>query len=73
MRIFIYLLLKMWQNRWFTLSTLLGLTVAAAFAMSIPMYADGTLKRLVIKSLQEETKGLPAASLYMKYQSSGIT
>ncbi len=72
MRIVIYLLLKMWQNRWFTLSTLLGLTVAAAFAMSIPMYADGTLKRLVIKSLQEETKGLPAASLYMKYQSTGI-
>ncbi|MBP1996098.1 FtsX-like permease family protein [Paenibacillus eucommiae] len=39
--------------------------------MSIPMYADGTLKRLVVKSLQEETKGLPAASLYMKYQSAG--
>ncbi|MCD9026210.1 ABC transporter permease [Cohnella silvisoli] len=71
MRIIVYLLLKMWQNRWFTLSTLLGLTVAAAFAMSIPMYADGTLKRLVAKSLQEETKGLPAASLYMKYQSAG--
>lgn len=61
----------MWQNRWFTLGTLLGLTVAAAFAMSIPMYADGTLKRVVAKSLQEETKGLPAASLYLKYQSSG--
>ncbi|TFE26660.1 ABC transporter permease [Cohnella luojiensis] len=71
MRIIVYLLMKMWQNRWFTLSTLLGLTVAAAFAMSIPMYADGTLKRLVAKSLQEETKGLPAASLYMKFQSGG--
>lgn len=71
MQIVLFLLLKMWQNRWFTLSTLLGLTVAAAFAMSIPMYADGTLKRLVVKSLQEETKGLPAASLYMKYQSAG--
>ncbi len=73
MRIIGYLLLKMWQNRWFTFSTLLGLTVAAAFAMSIPMYADGTLKRLVAKSLQEETKGLPAASLYIKYQSGGST
>ncbi|UVI28687.1 ABC transporter permease [Paenibacillus spongiae] len=72
MRIIVYLLLKMWQNRWFTLTTLLGLTVAAAFAMSIPMYADGTLKRLVAKSLQEETKGLPAASLYIKYQSGGM-
>ncbi|MCQ6559654.1 ABC transporter permease [Paenibacillus mendelii] len=61
----------MWQNRWFTLTTMLGLTVAAAFAMSIPMYADGTLKRLVAKSLQEETKGLPAASLYIKFQSGG--
>ncbi|REE78735.1 putative ABC transport system permease protein [Paenibacillus taihuensis] len=71
MRILLFLLLKMWQNRWFTLGTLLGLTVAAAFAMSIPMYADGTLKRVVAKSLQEETQGLPAASLYMKYQSSG--
>ncbi|RKP56962.1 ABC transporter permease [Cohnella endophytica] len=71
MRIFVYLLLKMWQNRWFTLSTLLGLTVTAAFAMSIPMYADGTLKRLVSESLQEKTKGLPAASLFMKFQSGG--
>jgi putative ABC transport system permease protein len=71
MQIVVYLLLKMWQNRWFNLGTLLGLTVAAAFAMSIPMYADGTLKRLVVKSLQEETKGLPAASLYMKFQSTG--
>lgn len=71
MRILLFLFLKMWQNRWFTLGTLLGLTVAAAFAMSIPMYADGTLKRVVAKSLQEETQGLPAASLYMQYQSSG--
>ncbi|MCM3631274.1 ABC transporter permease [Paenibacillus glycanilyticus] len=71
MRILQFLFLKMWQNRWFTLSTLLGLTVAASFAMSIPMYADGTLKRVVAKSLQEETEGLPAASLYMKYQSDG--
>lgn len=68
-----FLLLKIGQNRWFTLGTLLGLTVATAFAMSIPMYADGTLKRVVAKSLQEETKGLPAASLYMKYQLSGAS
>ncbi|MFC5403721.1 ABC transporter permease [Cohnella soli] len=71
MRVVVYLFLKMWQNRWFTLSTLAGLTVAAAFSMSIPMYADGTLKRLVAESLREETKGLPAASLYMKYQAAG--
>ncbi|GGD58713.1 ABC transporter permease [Paenibacillus nasutitermitis] len=71
MRIMIYLVLKSWQNRWYTIGTLLGLTVAVAFAMSIPMYADGTLKRLVAQSLAEETKGLPPASLYMKYQSAG--
>lgn len=72
MRILVLLVLKMWQNRWFTLSTLIGLTVAAAFAMSIPMYADGTLKRVVANTLQEKTQGLPAASLYMKYQTSGM-
>ncbi|PWV98682.1 putative ABC transport system permease protein [Paenibacillus cellulosilyticus] len=71
MRILLFLLLKMRQNRWFTLTTLLGLTVAVAFAMSIPMYADGTLKRVVAKSLEEQTQGLPAASLYLKYQSDG--
>jgi len=68
----VLLVMKMWQNRWFTLSTLVGLTVAAAFAMSIPMYADGTLKRVVASTLQERTQGLPAASLYMKYQTSGM-
>lgn len=72
MRLFVLLVLKMWQNRWFTLSTLIGLTVAAAFAMSIPMYADGTLKRVVANALQERTQGLPAASLYMKYQTGGM-
>lgn len=71
MRILVFLFLKMWQNRWFTLSTLLGLTVAAAFAMSVPMYADGTLKRVVAKSLEEESQGLPAASLYMNVQAGG--
>jgi putative ABC transport system permease protein len=69
MRILGFLVLKMWQNRSYTLGTLLGLTVAAAFAMSIPMYADGTLKRLVATTLQEQAIGLPPASLYLKYQS----
>ncbi len=72
MRILVLLVMKMWQNRWFTLSTLIGLTVAAAFAMSIPMYADGTLKRVVASTLQEKTQGMPAASLYMKNQTSGM-
>ncbi|MEX1031633.1 MAG: FtsX-like permease family protein [Paenibacillaceae bacterium] len=61
----------MWNNRWFTLSTLLGLTIAVSFTMSIPMYSDGSLKRLVSQTLEQQTNGLPAASLYMKYQASG--
>ena len=71
MAILRFLYRKMWNNRWFTLSTLLGLTVAVAFTMSIPMYSDGSLKRLVSQTLDEQTNGLPAASLYMKYQSVG--
>jgi len=61
----------MWNNRWFTLSTLLGLTIAVSFTMSIPMYSDGSLKRLVAQTLEQQTNGLPAASLYMKYQAVG--
>lgn len=71
MAILRFLYRKMWNNRWFTLSTLLGLTVAVAFTMSIPMYSDGALKRLVAKTLEGQTNGLPPASLYMKYQAVG--
>lgn len=71
MAIIRFLYRKMWNNRWFTLSTLLGLTVAVAFTMSIPMYSDGSLKRLVAKTLEERVSGLPPASLYMKYQAVG--
>jgi putative ABC transport system permease protein len=71
MAILRFLYRKMWNNRWFTLSTLLGLTIAVAFTMSIPMYSDGSLKRLVSQTLQQQTDGLPAASLYLKYQASG--
>ena len=35
MRILGFLVLKMWQNRSYTLGTLLGLTVAAAFAIDL--------------------------------------
>lgn len=59
---------KMWNTRWLTLSTLLGLIVAISFTVGIPMYADGVLKRVVAKTLQENSEGLPAGSLLMKYQ-----
>lgn len=66
---FRFLFRKMWNTRWLTLSTLAGLTLAVAFATSIPMYADGALKRVVAESLQQKSAGLPAGSLLMRYQS----
>jgi putative ABC transport system permease protein len=61
----------MWNTRWLTLSSLLGLIMAVAFTTSIPMYADGSLKRVVSKSLQEKNSGLPAGSVLIRYQAAG--
>ncbi|MUT66157.1 FtsX-like permease family protein [Paenibacillus sp. NEAU-GSW1] len=69
--LFRFLFRKMWNTRWLTLSTLAGLMLAVAFATSIPMYADGALKRVVAESLQQKSTGLPAGSLLMRYQSPG--
>jgi putative ABC transport system permease protein len=66
-----FLFRKMWNTRWLTLSTMLGLIMAVAFTISIPMYADGSLKRVVAKSLEEKSDGLPAGSLLMRYQAVG--
>ncbi|WP_068616419.1 ABC transporter permease [Paenibacillus tuaregi] len=66
-----FLFRKMWNTRWLTLSTLIGLIVAVSFTVSIPMYSDGALKRVVAKTLQEQSTGLPAGSLLMTYQASG--
>lgn len=66
-----FLFRKMWNTRWLTISTLLGLVMAVAFTTSIPMYADGSLKRVVAKSLEEKSEGLPAGSLLMRYQAVG--
>lgn len=68
MPLFRFLLRKMWNTRWLTLSSLVGLIIAVAFATSIPMYADGALKRVVSQSLKDESGGLPAGSLLMRYQ-----
>ncbi|GGA21113.1 ABC transporter permease [Paenibacillus physcomitrellae] len=68
-----FLFRKMWNTKWMTLSTLLGLIVAVSFTVSIPMYADGALKRVVAKSLEEQSEGLPAGSLLMSYQAAGGT
>ncbi|KIL35429.1 permease component [Cohnella kolymensis] len=64
-----FLFRKMWNTRWLTLSTLAGLFVAVAFTTSIPMYADGALKRVVAQSLVDNSQGLPAGSLLIRYQS----
>jgi len=62
---------KMWNTRWLTLSTLVGLIVAVAFATSIPMYADGALKRVIAQQLKTEEGKMPAGSLLVKYQGAG--
>lgn len=64
---------KMWNTKWLTLSTLLGLIVAVSFTVSIPMYSDGSLKRVVATTLKSESEGLPAGSLIMSYQAAGGT
>lgn len=69
--IFRFLFRKMWNTRWLTLSTLLGLVVAVSFTTSIPMYADGSLKRVVAQSLAEKSSGFPAGSVLMRYQTVG--
>jgi putative ABC transport system permease protein len=61
----------MWNNRMLTASTLAGLLLAVAFTTSIPMYADGSLKRVVSASLQENNSGLPAGTLLIRYQTVG--
>jgi putative ABC transport system permease protein len=71
MPLFRFLFRKMWNTRWMTFSSLAGLIIAVAFATSIPMYADGALKRVVAQSLKEESDGLPAGSLLMRYQATG--
>ncbi|MGG2199429.1 MULTISPECIES: ABC transporter permease [Paenibacillus] len=71
MLMFRFLFRKMWNTRWLTLSTLIGLIMAVAFTTSIPMYADGSLKRVVAKSLEEKSGGLPAGSVMIRYQASG--
>lgn len=66
-----FLYRKMWNNRWMTLSTLLGLIVAVSFTTSIPMYSDGSLKRVVASTLLDNTDGLPPGSMLMRYQAVG--
>ncbi|WP_128895079.1 ABC transporter permease [Longirhabdus pacifica] len=67
-----FLFRKMWNTRWMTFSTLLGLIIAVAFSTSIPLYSNGSLKNVVENSLQEENEGYPAGSMIISYQTVGI-
>ncbi|GFN30432.1 ABC transporter permease [Paenibacillus xylaniclasticus] len=71
--LFRFLFRKMWNTRWLTFSTFVGLVIAVAFATSIPMYTDGALKRVVAQSLQEKSEGLPAGSLLIRNQAAAGT
>jgi putative ABC transport system permease protein len=71
MPLFRFLFRKMWNNRWLTLSSLIGLIVAVSFTTSIPMYADGALKRVVKSTLDQNSEGMPAGSLQIRYQAAG--
>ncbi|GCL72693.1 ABC transporter permease [Paenibacillus naphthalenovorans] len=66
-----FLFRKMWNTRWLTLSTLAGLIMAVAFTTSIPMYSDGSLKRVVAATLKEKSQGMSAGSVLIRYQASG--
>lgn len=62
----------MWNTKWLTLSTLAGLIVAVAFATSIPMYADGSLKRIIAQQINESESSMPVGTLMMKVQGVNI-
>src|SRR5690606_16266419 len=63
---------KMWNTKWLTLSTLAGLIVAVAFATSIPMYADGSLKRIIAQQINESESTMPVGTVVMKVQGLNI-
>ncbi|MDB5053065.1 MAG: permease component [Bacilli bacterium] len=66
-----FLVRKMWNTRLLTFSTFLGLLLAVSFTISIPMYSDGALKRVVAKSLEAKSDNMPAGSILMRYQAVG--
>jgi len=70
-RLLPFVLRKLRQNPGTALAAWFGLFVAAAFAMSIPMYADGALRQVAAHVLEQAEGGLPSASLLIKYQPRG--
>lgn len=68
MQILRFLFTKMWNIKWLTLSSLLGLVIAVSLTTSIPMYTNGALKNLIYKELEANTTGLPPGALTIRYQ-----
>ena len=68
-----FLFRKMWNTRWMTFTTLLGLIIAVAFTSGIPMYADGCAEASCRGIAEGERRGLPAGSLLFRYQAVGNT
>lgn len=71
MQIIRFLFTKMWNVKWLTFSSLLGLVIAVSLTTSIPMYTNGALKNLIYKELETNTTGLPAGALTIRYQTIG--
>lgn len=64
---------KMRQNRWFTFATFFGLLLAISLALCIPMYADGSLKRVARDMLASDQGKIPKTSLYIAFQAQDRT
>ncbi|MWC28552.1 ABC transporter permease [Paenibacillus sp. MMS18-CY102] len=59
------------KTRWLTLGTLLGLTLAVSFVMSIPIYANGSLLNVIKRTLDQYDTRTSPGSLVVRYQSVG--
>lgn len=59
---------KMWNNRWLTFSSFIGLVLAVSFTSSIPLYTDHALSRIISASLTENQNNVPPGSLLTRYQ-----
>ena len=67
-----FVLRKMGSNRLLTAGTFIGLVVAVAFTVSIPIYTNGAVARLVSWQMQNYSGGLPVGSLLVRYQPRGM-
>ena len=62
------------SSRWKVLSLLTGLILAIAIAFCIPVYSDGVLQRILIKTLEEvqTTTGEYPSYISIDYRIAGV-